>query len=193
MKYLYFALGAIMLFGCAVTPKVIEETINSDAEYQKVQKEMCERVMCQYDVRVTLKKKDGSLYDRTFDSMPVVQDEGVMVLAGHSVFFEADIKDNQLKNLKLVDTIVNPEKTVTAKFEQMDDGQMMLSLHNPFNKHLRVKMGIMPLDSEDLYPTSSCPVIASGGSYEMWPYPIFQVWLGTPRLLGEKENMNCVE
>jgi len=192
MKYLCFALGWIMLIGCASTPKIIEETINSDAEYQKVQKEMCKRFMCQYNVRVTLKKKDGSLYDKTFDTMPVVQDEGVIVLAGHSVFFEADIKDNQLINLKLVDTIVHPEKTVTAKFQQMDNGGMMLSLHNPFNKLLKVKMGIMPLNSEKLYYTSSCPVIASGGSYEMWPYPIFQVWLGNLRLLDEQENINCV-
>ena len=154
---------------------------------------MCERVQCQHDVRVTLKNKDGSIYDETFDSMPIVQDKGVIVLAGHSVYFEADIKDGLLTNLKLVDSVINPEKTVTAKFEQMDDGQMMLSLRNPFTKHLRISMGIMPLVSEELYATSSCPVIAKGRSYEMWPYPIFQVWLGTPRLLNEGENLGCVE
>lgn len=184
---------AIFLIGGCTSNNLKTETSSTNEEYIRIQKEMCEKAMCQYDVRVTLKHKDGSVYDQTFDAMPVVQDEGVMVIAGQTIYFEADIENNYLTNLKLVDKITNPKKTVSANFEQMDDGGMMLSLKNPFDKHLRVKMGIMPLDREELYATSSCPVIANGGSFESWPYPIFQVWLGAPRLIEEGEAMGCIE
>jgi hypothetical protein len=70
---------------------------------------------------------------------------------------------------------------------------MMLSLHNPFNRPLKFNMGIMPMGSDDLYKTSSCPIIAGGGSYEMWPYPIFQVVLGDGRLMNPDDSTACVE
>lgn len=193
MKLMVLTLGLIMLAGCASTSKNMQQAKQSDEEIQKIEQEMCQQVMCQHNVRVTLKRKDGTIFDKTFESMPVVQEEGVMVLAGQSVFFEADINNNQLVNLKLVDKIVNPEKTIVAKFEQTKDGTMMLSLKNPFDKHLRIKMGIMPLDRDELYATSSCPVIANGASFEMWHYPILQVWLGAPHLMVEGENMGCIE
>ncbi|MCW8880298.1 MAG: hypothetical protein OQK04_15820 [Kangiellaceae bacterium] len=186
-------ISVLVFSGCVSKSGVTPASESSDDEYSRVQREMCEKVMCQYNVRVKLKTKDGTTFEQTFDMMPVVQEEGVMVVAGQTVYFEADVENSYLINLKLVSAVTNPDKTVTAKFEQMDDGGMMLSLRNPFDKHLRIKMGIMPLDKEELYATSSCPVIAKGGSFEMWPYPIFQVWLGAPRLLSEGENMGCVE
>ena len=54
-------------------------------------------------------------------------------------------------------------------------------------------MGMMPLDTDGLYKTSSCPVIAGGGAFEMWPYPIFQLVLGNARLLDAKAPMACTE
>jgi hypothetical protein len=50
---------------------------------------------------------------------------------------------------------------------------------------------MMPLASNALHATSSCPVIARGGSYEMWPYPIFQVLLAEGRLLRDGDDMSC--
>ena len=193
LRNIFYITLMTTLLGCASKGNITAQSEVDSDEYTNIQTEMCEKVMCQYNVRVILKNKDGALYDKTFESMPVVQDEGVLVIAGQTVYFEADIKNDFLTNLKLVNVVSNPQKTVTAKLEQMEDGGMMLSLKNPFDKHLRIKMGIMPLDKEELYATSSCPVIANGGSYEMWPYPIFQVWLGAPRLLSENENMGCIK
>lgn len=193
VKYFTHVVGVFLLVGCTSGTKTIKETVQTDSEYQKIQQEMCERVVCQYNVRVNLKRKDGSTYNKIFDAIPVIQDQIVVVLAGQTVFFEADVKDGLLTNLKLVDDVVNSQKTVTAKFKQMENGGMMLSLRNPFDKQLKFRMGIMPLDSESLYKTSSCPVISGGGSYEMWPYPIFQVLLADPRLLEDGEDMACTE
>ena len=54
---------------------------------------------------------------------------------------------------------------------------MRLVLRNPFQHHFKVRMGMMPLDHPNLLKTSSCPVRAGLLGIEMWPHPIFQVWL----------------
>lgn len=155
--------------------------------------EMCQKVGCQYNVKVVLKQQDGSIFDKTFEALPVTQSDGFMVVAGQSVSIEADVDEDELTNFRLVQSITDPGRTITAKFEQQPDGSMILYVANPFSRHFRSHMMIMPLDKEDLFPTSSCPVVAKGGSFEMWPYPIFQVWLGSPRFLEDGAEMSCVE
>jgi hypothetical protein len=54
-------------------------------------------------------------------------------------------------------------------------------------------MGMNPLSVDRLVPTSSCPVVAGGGSFELWPMPIFLVVMTDMRLLQEDEPMTCVE
>jgi hypothetical protein len=155
--------------------------------------EMCAIVQCGYNIRIELKQKDGSLFAETFDAMPIVQKAGVSVYAGREVHFEAEEVNGELTNLRLVTEVVNPERTISSKLEQDDTGGMMLVTKNPFGKHLRIRMGIMPLTHDRLVRTSSCPVVAGGASYEMWPDPIFQVFLGEMRLMSEGEPMTCVE
>ena len=193
MKPLFSLLIILLIAGCASSQPRVKEVKTTDPDYQAFQEEMCRQVMCQRNILVKLKQEDGSFYEKHFDVFPVVQENGVAVVAGQTVAFEADVHSGQLTNLKLVESISQPDKTITAKFEQSDDGSMMLALKNPFDKPIRIRMGIMPLGKNDLYRTSSCPVIAKGGSYEMWPYPIFQVWLGDMRLMTEGEDMSCIE
>lgn len=162
-------------------------------DIKRVENEMCEKAACQYGMKIALKKKDGSTFEKTYDVMPVVQENGVSVYAGKTVLFEADVSGDNLINLTLVTSVTHPEKTISAALEQAKDGSMNLELKNPFKRHLRVHMGIMSLDRDNLLKTSSCPVIASGGSYEMWPYPVFQVWLGSPHLLKDGDDMSCIE
>lgn len=153
---------------------------------------MCEQTACRRNVRIRLQQEDGSYFDRTFEIFPgVVQPMGITVVAGETVYLEADVAGDTLANIRAVDDIRNPNKTIVAHFEQADHGGMMLSLRNPFDRPLKFRMAIMPLDREDLYKTSSCPVIAGGGSYEMWPYPIFQVLLMEPRFLVSAGQMAC--
>jgi len=182
-----------LLAGCASAPAPAPDTNRQSSASGVSEKKMCEAIMCQHGVKIALKKKDGSMFEKTYDAMPVVQEHGVNVYAGQTVLFEADVAGDNLINLKLVASITQPEKTISAKLEQTADGSMMLALNNPFKRHLRIHMGIMPLDRDSLLKTSSCPVIASGGSYEMWPYLVFQVWLGSPQLLKDGEDMSCIE
>ncbi len=158
----------------------------SDPAYKSVQERMCAETACQRNLRVTLRKKDGELFDKTFDVFsPIVQDIGITVVAGQTVYVEADIEKHRLVNLKAVDKIVAPEKTLTARFQQSDGGGMMLRVASPFDETIKFDMGIMPLDKDDLYKTSSCPI--NQGIYEMWPEPVFLVVLGNGRVIDSKE------
>jgi hypothetical protein len=161
---------------------------------QSTLEQMCVETKCQRNVRIVLKQKDGVTYDKTFAVFPAtVQDFGVTVVAGQTIYIEAAVDGGKLVSYRAVDSVTDPKITITAKLEQMEDGGMMLSLHNPFSKAVKFNMGIMPLDSDGLYKTSSCPVIPGGGSYEMWSHPIFQVVLGNGRLLEADENMACID
>lgn len=161
---------------------------------QKAKQEMCKENLCQKNLRVHLKLKDGKEYDRTFDVFPpVVQSIGLIFVAGQEINIEADVSGDTLVNYKVVDKITQPKKTITVSFKQEKDIGMMLVVKNPFEKTLKFNMAIMPMDKDGLFKTSSCPIIAGGSIYEMWPEPIFQILLTNPKFLDAKdENMACV-
>jgi hypothetical protein len=157
------------------------------------EKEMCKKVGCVFDVRVVLRKADGTTFDKTYPTLPVAQPNGVSVYAGQTVLFEADEVGDRLSNFHQVSSVEKPEKTLSASLTQASDGTMNLVVRNPFKRHIKISMGMMPLDRTDLVPTSSCPVVAAGSDFEMWPYPIFQIWLGEMRLFDDLNHVSCSE
>ncbi|MGH8104749.1 MAG: hypothetical protein ACREO2_00360, partial [Arenimonas sp.] len=105
----------------------------------------------------------------------------------------AEVSGDTLINFKVVKEVVDPKKTIVVSFTQEDDGGMMLSVSNPFERTLKFNMAIMPIDKEALYKTSSCPILAGGRVFEMWPEPIFQILLTNPKLLDDKDQtMVCI-
>ena len=184
-----FALKIIVLVLAMTNSPMLNAQVmrDSDPEYKALQERMCAETACQRNLRVTLKQKDGTLYDRTYEAFnTIVQDFGITVVAGQTVYVEADIENGRLVNLKSVDKIVSPDKTLTAKFEQSEDGGMLLTVSNPFDQTIKFDMGIAPLDKEELYRTSSCPINKT--VFEMWPEPIFLVVLGNGRVAGSEET-----
>lgn len=155
--------------------------------------EMCAKVQCLFDLRIALKDEKGKPFEQVYDALPVVQPGGVSVYAGHEVLFEADVEDGRLVNLRHVDTVTDPSRTISSRLEQDEDGGMMLVTKNPFDKPLRIRMGMMPMGHDGLVHTSSCPVRPGMSTYEMWSYPIFQIYLADLRLLEEGEDMACIE
>lgn len=155
---------------------------------------MCAASHCQRDVRVTLKREDGTLYQGRFKVWPAtVQDMGIIVMAGQTVYVEADVSGNRLVNLVAVERVTHPEKTISAKLEQNAEGGMLLEVRNPFSQSLKFNMGMMPLKTERLAKTSSCPVRGGLFLIEHWPFPIFQLVLGNARLLEADASMACVD
>lgn len=155
------------------------------------EEEMCRVQACQHDLHVSLRAKDGSLYDRTFPVFPaIVQPYGIVVAAGQTVHVEAEVSQGALVHLVAVDEVAHPDRTITASLTQTSNG-MMLSVSNPFAGRLKFAMGIMPLDQQQLFKTSSCPIEAGKRSFELWPYPIFQVVLGGGHLSADKATTPC--
>jgi hypothetical protein len=193
MRFAVLFLSGFLLSACATNPASVVGSGGSESSAATAG-ETCSVAQCAYNVRVVLKEKNGRVFDKTFDAVPVVQESIVSVYAGTTVYFEADIDGGRLVNLKRVAAINNPTKTVATTLTQDEkSGMMVLSTQNPFGKPLRIRMGMMPLAHDGLVKTSSCPVMAHGGGFEMWPYPIFQVVLGNMRLLEQGEPMGCAD
>lgn len=187
-----FPLATLTAAALLLAPPVLAQDAD-DSEQARIQAEMCAQAKCQRNLRVTLKNSIGATFDQTFEVFPpIVQPFGFMVAAGQTVHVEADIVGGKLANLVAVDTVANPGKTITATLEQVDGGGMMLTVSNPFQETLKFNMGIMPLDENDLYKTSSCPVIPGGQAFEMWPDPIFQVALANGHVLAPDSSTACV-
>lgn len=160
----------------------------SDPEHASAQERMCAQAKCQRNVHVVMKQKDGATFDKTFPVFsPIVQEMGITVVAGQTVYVEADIDKGRLTNMKAVDAVVDASKTIVATFTQSDDGGMMLRVTSPFEQTIKFDMGIMPLDGNDLYRTSSCPI--TDGVFEMWPEPIFLVVLANGRVVDSTANV----
>jgi hypothetical protein len=191
MKFSHSLLLASMFFSQVVFAEDVKpDSAKSESEQEKLDREVCENTKCQKNVRIKLTEKNGKLYDRTFNVLPgVIQDFGITVYAGQTVFIEAEVKGKELVNLKAVDSIVKKESTITIKFEQIEKGGMMLSIQSPFKETIKFNMGIMPLGSDRLLKTSSCPVMR--GSYEMWQEPIFQIVLANPKILADSDSLIC--
>lgn len=157
---------------------------SAQADSQNAMGDMCKETICQHDIHVVLRQKDGAMFDRTFDVMPgVVQPRWLAILAGQTLYIEADIVEDRLTNYRVVEAVAHPDKTLTITFHQSTDGSMLLKVTNPFSQSLKFRMGMMPLDGDSLLKTSSCPIMAGGSSFESWPDPLFQVVLADARLI----------
>jgi hypothetical protein len=149
---------------------------------------MCEKTICQHDLHVQLRAADGSRYDKTFAVFPgVVQGDLLVVVAGQTLLVEAELGEEGLTGMRVVEAVTKPESTLEISFEQTDDGGMLLNVQNPFDRNIKWRVGIMPLDGngDRLMATSSCPMMANAGIFEMWPEPIFQVVLANSRYVDD--------
>ncbi|HEV2213564.1 MAG TPA: hypothetical protein VGS99_09470, partial [Gammaproteobacteria bacterium] len=136
---------------------------------------------------VSLKTQDGLGFSSTLPPpTPVIQDKQIVVYPGQTLNIEAAIAQGQVTNLRLVDSVTHPEKTLVVSLKQVKSGAqylMMLDIHNPFDAKLKYHAGIMPLEEPKdvpagtMYKTSTCPVMAKGGANESWNNSLFQVVL----------------
>jgi len=158
--------------------------------------EYCKFNPCRKNLKMTLKQKDGSLFERTFTILPpVVQPTLISIFAGETLYIEATEGEEGPTDFVQVKTIRNPERTLVFKFEQQKDvgdgKSMLLTVKNPFSKTLRYKLGMMPLDMEKLVKTSSCPVAGGQSVFESWPYPIFQIVIGKIHFQKKDDDGSC--
>ena len=179
----------VICFGCVAYAQIREP-----ADPQKL-RELCETILCRETLSVRLMLKDGKPFEMKFDiPVPIVQNNWVSVFPGDTLFIEADVQDNRLVNLRAVSQNKNPEKTLELRFwQEAGKLNMFLFVKNPFPKLVKYHAVMMLPAGDQMYKTSSCPVLSQGrGAYELWPHPIFQLTLFDLRLVDEqKDGTRC--
>ncbi len=125
----------------------------------------------------------------------MVQPAFISIYAGETLYIEADEGEEKPVNLLHVEENQNRDRTIEIVFEQ--DGEsgdglgMLLVVRHPFARPLRYNLSMMPLDREEMYRTSSCPVVPGGTTSESWPYPIFVIAMANLRVLDPEGPFRC--
>ena len=115
---------------------------------------------------------------------------GVVTIKPHGkVYAEITVTDGEIAEVTQVESILNPEKTVTFEFSESEYGTM-LSVQNPFEQPIKYHINMVDY-SGNFHQTSSCPVMAGGGAFESWPHPIPQLVVSNFHFLGEDQGFSC--
>jgi hypothetical protein len=141
---------------------------------------VCQRVPCRPGTTVRLKLNNKEYSEMEFPRGPYVADGFINVLVGEEVLVEFDDTDGKLSNARYVKTAAIPERTISFRLEQTDEGTV-LRVKNPFTKSIIYDCLIQHYSEQRLRKTSILPVQAGLMSFEMWPYPVAQVVVSTVR------------
>ena len=168
------ALLFILLSTCLVAMGQQQQTADQAREA------VCQRVPCRPVTTVRLKLNDKEYFEMEFPRGPFVADGFINVLAGEEVLVEFDETDGMLSNPQYVKTATKPERTISFRLEQTDQGTI-LRVKNPFTKRITYDCLIQHYREQRLRKTSILPVQAGLMSFEMWPYPVAQVVVSSVR------------
>lgn len=149
-------------------------------------------------ILISLHFSDGHAFKQTLQPpIPLVQYDHVYLYPGQVLYVEADDQDGKLANLRVVQVLEHPEKTLVIGLQQSggNGGEgMMLSVQQPFDRPLKYHAEVMDFDVPGTFKHSStCPVAAKGSAYETWPEPITQVVVGDFHFLdpNSKDAETC--
>lgn len=84
---------------------------------------------------------------------------------------EFDDNDGVLSNPRYVKTAAKPERTISFRLEQTDEGTI-LQVKNLFTKNIIYDCLIQHSSEQRLRKTTIISVQARFVSFEMWPYPV---------------------
>ena len=164
----------ILLSTCLVAMGQQQQTADQAREA------VCQRVTCRPVTTVRLKLNNKEYFEMDFPKGPYVADGFINVLAGEEVLVEFDDTDGVLSNPRYVKSAAKPERTISFRLEQTEEGTM-LQVKNPFTKNIIYDCLIQRHSEERLRKTSIIPVQARLMSFEMWPYPVAQVVVSNVR------------
>ena len=147
---------------------------------EQAREAVCQRVPCRPVTTVRLKLNKKDFFEMEFPKGPYVAEGFINVLAGEEFLVEFDDTDGVLSNPRYVKTAAKPERTISLRLEQTDEGTM-LQVKNPFSKNIIYDCLIQHYSEQRLRKTSILPVQAGLISFEMWPYPVAQVVVSNVR------------
>lgn len=71
---------------------------------------------------------------------------------------------------------------LSLRFIKRSDSQTMVAFSNTLASPVKLDLYISP-DGKNYVYTSSCPILAQGGSYETWPHPVAWIALAQARVV----------
>jgi len=91
-----------------------------------------------------------------------------------------------------VSTASNMETaTLTFSMTGMDEGGIMMSVKSQLSRKVKFDLYMVDYRGTHHY-TSSCPVIAGGGVFEIWPHDIPEIVVKNIRVLDDSDSMGCM-
>lgn len=147
---------------------------------EQARETVCQRVPCRPVTTVRLKLNKKEFFEMEFPKAPYVAEGFINVLAGEEVLVEFDDTDGVLSNPRYVKTAAKPERTISFRLEQTDEGTI-LQVKNPFTKSVMYDCAIQHYSEQRFRKTSIVPVQPGLVSFEMWPYPVAQVVVSSVR------------
>jgi hypothetical protein len=149
---------------------------------------------CRENLRVMLRRDKGEPYDMTFDLLPPpVQAGMVTVHPGETVRAVPLFENGEFSGWRAAKPDEPADvQILTIALEQMEgDTGMQARVTTNTGPALKLRMGLMRLDSDEPESTSSCPLNAGGSStFEMWPYPVFMLLVADAKRVGD-DDMVC--
>ena len=153
---------------------------------------ICPKNDCRGYTIIRLKRKDGTTYEQTNSYVyPVVQSIGVTIFPGEEIFLKGTFVDNELTNITALDISKKKDAVLSFKFEQINNGSMLLTTNNYGKYDIKYHLHMMPLDDERMLKTSSCPVLSGMATFESWPHPIYQLLINTFKIVEINDKAKC--
>ena len=115
-----------------------------------------------------------NFYKADIPSSPIVNpDNSVQIYPGEKLFLEFELNGQEIKSIKSVKDILNPNKTITIEFVQETESKihqrMMLTIENPFQLDLTYSSIMFLQKNNKWVETTVLPVRAGKSTFEIWP------------------------
>ena len=102
---------------------------------EQAREAVCKRAPCRPPTTVRLRLNEKEYFEMEFPKSPYVADGFINVLANEELNVEFDDTEGRLSNPRYVKISVKPERTVSLRLEQTEEGTI-LTVKNPFAKDI---------------------------------------------------------
>lgn len=147
---------------------------------------ICKQVPCRPAKTIKLKVSKTGIAEFDFPKGPYVAEGYINILTGEELNVEFDEQENSPTNPRYVITVSVPERTITFKLEQTEEGTI-LTVKNPFAKTILYDCMIQHYKAQNFAKTSIMPVQGKLMNFEHWPDPLTQVVISNVRFVADKK------
>ena len=131
----------------------------------------------------------GELPCRTDGTQYVSESGGIVIMPGEALTVDLTIEGDNVTAVKPRAANASAANAIDLTFTSSSSG-LMLKLMSRVDRTIKVDM-FMKLGDGRLVPTSSCPIMARMGVFEMWQDRIVFLELRNFRILKDRVAMSC--